>query len=206
MYTTVSEEEVNLFNPSARIIVVGSSNSGKSTLVSKIIKKYRSYFNRVILIGAELPDKETLNVERDDSFNPFNEDLVGNTLLVFDDITFKNDLIKIAADVIVRGRHLNCSIIWCIHNIFTSNKDYRIASINASHFILLRTRDINQVATFGKTFLCKSQISSFVDLYKKEVIKNRYSYLLLDFNKSFDEPLSIRTNIANEGYEKIFEL
>ena len=51
------------------------------------------------------------------------------------------------------------------------------------------------------------KIEGFVKLYRKNVIKKRFGYLMVDYDKDIEEdPLSIRTDVIDEGYEKCFLL
>ena len=92
-YTCVDETEISLFEPSDRIVVAGSSNSGKSYIVSKIIRKYREKFDQVIVIGSDLENVEDLNVTRNDSFIPFNDEENGKILLIYDDIIYSFSIV-----------------------------------------------------------------------------------------------------------------
>ena len=56
-----------------------------------------------------------------------------------------------------------------------------------------------------ENFLTKQKIQPFVELYRKIVSKQKHSYLLVDFTKDFDDPLSIRACVNNESYEKAYE-
>ena len=122
MYTRVSESSLNLFSESNRILISGYSGSGKTTLTSKIIKKYRSSFDRVISIGSSIPDGECLGVERLDDFDPLSEHYGNKILIVWDDILYIPHLLKKAADCFVRGRHFGISNIFLTQNIFHPEK------------------------------------------------------------------------------------
>ena len=67
-------------------------------------------------------------------------------------------------------------------------------------------RDLNQISCFGKTFLTKNQVDTFLILYKKIVLRQKYSYLLIDFTKNSEDALAIRSLVANENYEVVYLL
>ena len=205
MYRCVSNEEINIFNKSARIVIGGRSGAGKSFFVSKLIRKYRSCFDHIIAIGSDLENVNDLNVIRNDDFRPFDNEIDGNILLIYDDIIYEKHLMQDAAKVFVKGRHLNLSAIILVQNLFLDDKNFRIISLNANYFCLMGMRDLNQLTLFAKTFLTKQKIQPFVELYRKIVSKQKHSYLLVDFTKDFDDPLSIRACVNKESYEKAYE-
>ena len=208
MYTSISGDELNIFQKPARVIIAGSSGAGKSYFVSALISKYRQVFTKVIVIGSDLENCNNLNITRDDSYDPLNDDENGNSpkLIIFDDIIYNKSHMKLAAECFIRGRHKNISLLFLTQNIFLSDKDYRIIALNATHVGLFRSRDLRQIQYFGKTFLCDNQISEFIKLYKKKIVNIQYGYLFIDFTKSCDSPLMIRSNVTGNEYEHAFLL
>lgn len=206
---TVSSDELSLFENTSRILIGGVSGSGKSYFVSSLLHKVRDKFDRVIVIGSDLENVETLNISRNDSFNPFEEEKSNttHTLLIFDDVIFDNAIIRLAGNVFTRGRHYGISSIFLTQNIFLSDKYYRAISLNATHVILFRTRDVNQIKYFGKTFLKDTEINPFIVLYKKIVLQKQFGYLCIDFKTRIDK-LRFRTNLLLEEGEfvKAFQL
>ena len=114
MYSSVTEEELDIFSQPARILVAGASNSGKSFFVSRLVNKYYSKFNRIVIIGANLENVDGLNIIRDDQYNPLTEsDAIEQSLVIFDDVIFNPCKIKIAAESFTCGLHKNMSFILC---------------------------------------------------------------------------------------------
>ena len=66
IYTSVSEEELDIFSQPARILVAGASKSGKSFFVSRPVNKHYSELNRIVIIGANLENVNGLNIIRED--------------------------------------------------------------------------------------------------------------------------------------------
>ena len=113
----------------------------------------------------------------------------------------------LAADIFIRGRHLNTSIILISQCIYYNDQNYRICMLNSSHCLLFKSRSIKTVKLFARSFLDDKKIENFVKLYRKNVIKKRFGYLLVDYDKDIEEDsLSIRTDIIDKGYEKCFLL
>jgi len=201
-YTSISSTELDIFHQPARLLISGFSGSGKTFLVTRLIEKYRERFSRIIVVGSDLDHSGGLNIERCDNFNPLiDNEINGHILIIYDDVLYNKKIIETAAEVFIRGRHLNISSIFLTQNIFFSNKHFRIISINTTHVILLRSRDIKQVKCFASSFLTDVQIESFIRLYKKWVMREKFKYVLIDFTKDIDSPLAIRKNIVNEDYE-----
>ena len=208
MYASISDSELNLFTQPARILIAGYSGGGKSVLASKLIRKYRSAFDKVVIIGSTLENCSDLNIVRNDNYNPLSEAIEGeNSLIVFDDIIYDKSAMKIAQECFIKGRHKQISCLFLSQNLFLQDKGFRIIGLNCTHTILCRSRDINQIVLFGRSFLQREYIQSFVEVYKRTVLKKQYGYILIDFTKNFDTPQSIRTNIFNETlFETAFEL
>ena len=113
MNTSISDSELNLFAQPARILIAGYSGGGKSVLASKLIGKYRSVFDKVVIIGSTLENSSDLNIVRDDTFNPLTEAIEGeNSLIVFDDIIFDKSAMKIAQECFIKGRHKQISCLF----------------------------------------------------------------------------------------------
>ena len=72
-YEKISQCDINIFYKPARILIAGFSGSGKSTFVVNLLRKYRSSFNKVFVLGADLENVQDLNIQRNDEFNPFIE-------------------------------------------------------------------------------------------------------------------------------------
>ena len=77
MYTPIHAVDVDIFNLPARLLISGCSGSGKSFFISRLLRKYRSYFTQIIVIGSNLENCEDLQIKRDDTFNPLVDDFDG---------------------------------------------------------------------------------------------------------------------------------
>ena len=205
-YGVISEEELDIFNKPARLLISGFSGSGKSSFVCALIKKYRDRFQRVIVLGSDLENSTELDVEFDSEFNPFQEFLKGNTLLIFDDVIYNKKLLTLAGEVFIRGRHLNVSSIVVTQNLFLSDKNFRQISLNTTHIVIFKHRDEKQIVCFARSFLSDSKLKQFHLLYKKVVAKKKHQYLLVDFTTDIDSAVAIRTNVLGDGYERAFLL
>ena len=207
MHTHIDGELLNLFREPARILFAGNSGSGKTTLVSNILRQYRSEFDEVVIIGADLPNSADLHITRNDSYNPLTDSIKGSkTLAIFDDIIFEPRTMKIAAESFVRARHLGVSLFFLSQNLYLQSKEFRVIGLNVTHVFLLRCRDTKQIYLYGKSFLQDRQVPFFVELFKRVVLKTKYSHLLIDFTADCDSPLMLRSHIASGTSERAYEL
>jgi len=204
---SIHDEELDIFNTPARVLVAGYSGSGKSYFVSRLIRKYREKFGRVIVVGSDVENCQDLNITRNDNFNPLidddeDDDISDNSnkaiLVVYDDVIYNKKILETAAEVFIRGRHKNISSIFITQNLFLNNNHYRQIALNVSHIVLLRTRNLSQISCFSKSFLTNSQVSDFVKVYRRHVMREKFKYLMIDFTKDVESPLAIRKNILGE--------
>ena len=191
-------EQVEFFHTPSRFLIAGLSGSGKSFFTSQLINKYKSKFNKIVVLGSDLENIEGVEIERNDCFDPFSEELEGNTLIVFDDIIFQTKLVKLASEIFIRGRHLKISALFLTQNLFLSDKFFRLISLNSTHVVLFKVRDLKQISYFAKTFLKDTEVDSFISIYKKTVLKEDFNHLLIDFSKPLNSKLRIRSRIFNK--------
>ena len=209
-------EVTNLFYSPCRIIVAGYSNSGKTQLTQKIIEEYHENFHTVLYCGV---DDHPLNrhpiishkfkISRE-ILNPFeytdNSIINKGLLFVLDDCFIEASDNKFVTQAFTAGRHSKISVIFITQNIFHSGKFSRSISLNCSHYILMRTRDIGQIEVIGRQLFGRKKTSDFAEIYKRALSYNKFGYLLVDFGPNTPEELQLRTNIVRETvYQVIFQ-
>ena len=158
----VTEEELNLFQTPARFIVAGFSGSGKTNLVTKIVTKYHNTFEKIIVCGvprhplqlqSSIANKVTVHNNIVDPFGDDDDDNISfnkQTLFILDDIFIDAVQSKHVVDAFTKGRHANITTILITQNLFFSGKYARNISLNATHYLLLRQRDLNQIECLGR--------------------------------------------------------
>lgn len=203
-------EILNLFAVPARIIIAGFSNSGKSVLCQNIIEMYEANFHCILYCGVSehpLESHHTISTKLKVSkeiLNPFDYTERGveggskGLLFVLDDCFLEASDNKFVTQAFTAGRHSNISVIFITQNVFHSGKFSRSISLNCSHYILMKNRDIGQIETLGRQLFGRRRGVEFSDIYKKALTHNRYGYLLVDFAPSTPELLQLRTNILGE--------
>ena len=203
----------DIFNVPARIIIAGYSNSAKSALCSRIIEKYHAKFKQILYCGVDshpLQDNEEIGSKltvSSEILNPFeyvfhNE----NLLFILDDCFLEAVENKNVVDAFTKGRHKNISTIFITQNMFFTGKHSRNISLNCSHYLLLRNRDMGQIETLGRQLYGKGKGNDFLAIYKKALSVNNYGYLLVDLASTTPDSLQLRTNITGETpYEIVYQ-
>ena len=212
----IDGEALDIFNRPARIIVSGASDTGKSFLVDKLILKYHLKFKVIIICGVtshplqDNPDISSKLVISKDIVDPLNykSESGDNILIVLDDLYKTVSESELICDLFTRGRHNNVSLIYITQNIFSQGKYSRDISLNASHIILLRVRDISQIKTIARQIFGSGKpTNEFASIYQELVSNKRYGYILLDLAPYGPSQLRVRTNIVGEeAYETAIEL
>ena len=120
-----TEDDINIFREPARIIVAGFSNSGKTVLVSKLIKKYSTHFSKIVICGVSrhpLQDDTTIAPKvlvYKDIVDPLEDtNPLDKILLVLDDMYLKAMTSQTVVDAFIKGRHSNLSVIMITQNLF----------------------------------------------------------------------------------------
>lgn len=207
----ISEEEVDLSCEQFRIVISAPSASGKTTLAKNIILKYGHKYSRIIICGVpdlniNLPNQQCIEFYNDEVFDPFKDPDINTTngkktLICFDDLMLDKSYEKIIANCFVRGRHIGLSSLFLTHNLFHNGPFFRLINLNSSGLVIFKSRDLRQIKYVASTFLPKEKVDTFMKIYSKYVSNVKYGYIYIDFLKSFESPLFIRTNIANENFE-----
>lgn len=206
----ITEDQLNIFSKPARILIGGYSSSGKTFFTLQLLEKYGSLFDNVIICGlepSELKSKHSNISFKTGLYDPFiDDDLQGKTLMIVDDLMDNKHYLKVVAKVFSKGRHKKISCIFISQNLYLQDQSYRTISLNASHFVLFKCRDISQISHFARTFIEKEKQSNFISCYRKHVLEKDYGYIIIDFDKKHNSPLLIRTDLFSDNFELCIKL
>ena len=205
----VLAEDLDLFKTNSRIICAGSSNSGKSYLINSLILENESKFNKIIITGqphdilkkSKILETKIVTYDYFPSIQEINEfGEKGHKLVLLDDtyVTAFSD--KNVLSYYTHARHSNISCILISQNLFyTRGKFSKDITLNCSHLILLRMRDISQLSHLSRQIYGKGYSSKIPDVYKFIVKHYRYPHLLIDVSGTIDEKLELRSNIIHNS-------
>lgn len=182
-----------LKSPSSTI-VVGSSQSGKTSLVRKMIKsdiygrplkkiKWCYSFSQPWFL--EEPDIEFVQ--------GLPETYENTDLVVLDDLQSKLNE-KVAELFMVVCHHRNVNVILLLQNLYPRCKAMRDISLNAQYIILFKNaRDMSQINCFSRQLYPRN--SRFViDAYIKATA-GPYKYLVVDIHPRTEEDFRLRDTL-----------
>ena len=199
--------DVDIFYFNARIIIAGASFTGKSQLCYDIVMKYSNKFSSIILTQTKtkslLEDEVTLQnklliFSKIPSIPELSE-ISGRKLIIFDDnynTALQNES---TLNMFTYGRHYDLSIILNCQNLFSNNKYSRDVSLNATHFILMKQRDLNQIDVLARQLFGKSDSKKVVSVYKYIQKKYKFGHLLIDISQLSSENIELRSNIVHKN-------
>ena len=205
--SNISLNDVDIFNFHSRIIISGSSFSGKTQLSHDIVLKYCDKFDKIILTQShtdsllenEITLKKKLLIFQKIPSIPEISEYSGHKLVIFDD-NYKTALQNESTlNMFTHGRHYNISVILICQNLFSNSKYSRDISLNATHFILLKQRDLNQIEFLGRQIFGKSESKKLVSVYKYIQKKYKFGHLLIDISQTTFEDIEFRSNIVHKN-------
>jgi len=207
-YPCFKSDTLNLTAHPARVIIAGVTNSGKTYLTSKIVMHYQEQFDYIIICGSDSHplEKETslsgkLVVSKDIIDPTEHKTNPGDRILyILDDCFIEAASNQIVSNAFTKGRHENVSVILVVQNVFMNGKHSRNISLNTSHFILLKQRDLGQIECLGRQIYEEDDGIRFLELYKRSVLSTPRSYLLVDLGCETPEKLQFRSNILCEYF------
>ena len=185
----------------SNIMVIGSTNTGKTTMILKIIKEQviEPMPTKIFyLYGAKQSFMDTWNK---DSSNPkiefvegLNLDVVDSykdsKLLIIDDLMMEQNK-DLSQHFIAGSHHKQTTTIYVTHSIFLNNENYRLISNNCQYIILMKNkRNYSQVVRLARQVL-GAEYNRVVEAYK---YTKSYEFVLLSFHPKVPEELLVITD------------
>lgn len=212
----IPRENIDIFKDPARVIITGVSNGGKTAICVNLIKKYKQKFESIII--ANSPNyNEFENIEEIQhklhiinyipSLAEINENYgSGAKIIILDDNFYESLNDKNVLSYFIHGRHSQLSVLLVTHNIFYSKGKYtREITLNASHIILMKLRDLNQISILANQIFGKS--NKVLETYKYIQSKYRFGHLLIDLSINSSKQTELRSHIvpSNESnFETVY--
>ena len=129
------------------------------------------------------------------NINDYNPNKENKILIVFDDMIAdminNKKLNSIVAELFIRGRKLNISLVFITQSYFKVPKDVRL---NTTHFFIMKIpnkRELQQIAIGHSSNI---NTTDFIKIYNKCTDKP-YSFLVNDTTLSSDDPLRFGKNL-----------
>jgi len=181
----------------ARILIVGSSGSGKTQTLMNIIKIFNNTFMNIVICtkNADEPLYNWLktkikidqlqifegieNIPDLDSFNKKE-----NNLIVFDDLIL-DDLKKISG-YFIRARKLNISCIFISQSYYSQNKDFKIIRRNINYLIIKKVSSVKELNLISREYSISLDKNQFIKLYD-DITSKFESFLMIDCDASDDK-------------------
>lgn len=173
-----------------RLLLVGSSGSGKTNTLLELIRRMNDTFEQIIIcckakceplyefLASKLPIQFFENGDIP-NINDF-KDGRKQTLIVFDDLVLMKDQSKIA-EYFIRSRKYNMSCIYLSQSYYKTPKVIRI---NINYLILKKlpsTRDLKMVLNENSIGL---NLKELTHIYQSIISNNKFDFLLFDLDKS----------------------
>ena len=205
-----------------RILIVGGSGSGKTNALLNLIDnqpdidkiylyakdpyedKYQFLINKRESTGLKHFNDSKAFIEYSNDMhdvykntNHYNPNKENKILIIFDDMTAdminNKKLNSVVAELFIRGRKLNISLVFITQSYFKVPKDVRL---NTTHFFNMKItnkRELQQIAINRSSDI---NTKDFINIYKKCTDKP-YSFLVNDTTLASDDPLGFRKNLHN---------
>lgn len=189
------------FYATSNILVIGASQSGKTTAVLKIIqqKLIHPMPKKIFyLYGARQPFMSQWNIDNPKQKIEFveglNLDVVDRykeqKLLIIDDLILELNK-DLAQHFIAGSHHKGVTTIFITHSIYLNNELYRLISNNTQYILLFKNkRNYAQVATLARQILGSGH-ASLTEAYK---YIGPYEFVLLSFHQRIPDELLVTTN------------
>lgn len=209
--------ELRLHHP-FRMIVSGSSGTGKSTFVRQFLKDYRNTTDirdsvlRVLYYhGAEqqiFNEKIAKNVDvvYNFGYSERHEDDKPHILIIDDLMSEMGDDPRLSALFTKVSHHQNLSVIFLTQNLFHKGKEMRTVSLNAQVIVAMNNpRDRQQLMTLGRQIYPGS--SNFFNAVLTAALAEPFSHLMIDLSPQCPDSkrLKQRTEIKGTRGFLIFE-
>lgn len=194
-----------VFRPNFNCIISGPTQSGKSTLVRKILQNVDTMFEPKIDQILWCYDQYQPLYDTISSKVTFHEGIPdmsnfkssGHTLLILDDLmeecASNSTISKLFS---VHSHHKNLSVFYITQTLFPRGQASRTLSLNTHYFIVFRNpRDQTSFGYLARQMYSSPKSKHLIEAYNDATRSRAHSYLFLDLKQDTDECLRVRTGI-----------
>lgn len=186
------------------ITIAGPSQSGKSTLVEKIVTLRDEIFSekitKVIWYCSYMPFKKLDGVTYLVGLpNDINDRIIPNCLVILDDFMHELSNSSMLTTLMTKAaHHLPLTLIFITQNIFQKSTDTKTRRLNTNYLILFKNpQDKTQVDYLGRQMYPLDK--DFLRMAFDDATKHAYSYLLIDSNQTTEDEIRVRSNITKDS-------
>ena len=211
------------------VLIAGSTSSGKTHLVSQILKHrekliekpvakiiyyYKTWQPLYDVMRSEIP--EIIFKNELDITEPEKSSINKCTVVIFDDVSeamrYGPTAIFILSHFTIFSNHCRYLTIYICQNLYEQTRYQRTLSLNCSYLILFRNlRDSEQIARLAVQVYGKGRAKHFLELYSKIMTGGRrFSYVILNLHPFSPIGQTVYCNIIQDrdfhpdGLERIF--
>ena len=182
-------------------MVIGSTNTGKTTMILRIIKEQliepmpaKIFY----LYGAKQSFMDMWNKDESKPRINFVEGLnleivnsyKGAKLLIIDDLMMEQSK-DLAQHFIAGSHHKQTTTIYVTHSIFLNNENYRLISNNCQYIVLMKNkRNYSQVTRLARQVL-GADYNRVLEAYK---YCKSYEFVILSFHPKVPDELLVITD------------
>lgn len=208
------------FKDPCSILIAGSTGSGKTFLVSKIISQdvfenkpkdiyycyntYQKAFDDMALKNSNINFHHGLPGPEDIEKMCSSSD---HACIILDDLA--KEVMKspdVQNLVTVKSHHCNVSVIIITQNAFEQGRCSRSIALNCHYMILLKNmRDIYQISLLGRQLYGPRKGRGLEEVYA-DCMKEPYGYLIIDLCPTSKDQLRLRTKIFPEEETIVYQL
>jgi len=186
------------------ITIAGPSQSGKTSLVEKIVNLRDEIFtqkiSKVIWYCSYLPHKKIEGVTYLVGLpNDISERIIPNCLVILDDFMQELSKSHMLTTLMTKAvHHLPMTLIYITQNIFQKSGDTKTRRLNTNYLILFKNpQDKTQIDYLGRQMYPNDK--GFLSLVFDDATKHPFSYLLIDSNQTTNDEVRIRSNVTKES-------
>ena len=212
----------NIFNDTERILCFGSSCTGKTYLIEKLIQRYAHRFYKIVICGNRnrlLEFEETKHKTQLYHGNNYDEGIYDplteidsyelnkkkkenlQLLIIYDDLMESLYRSPVVSKLYSKGRHLSISVISIMQSYFPTGKGQNLfpqIKNNSTIQIFTKARSQGEIGLIASRLECgKLARDVFINIFKKIVQDKRYGYLAVMLDVA-DTRLRYCNNINGE--------
>lgn len=194
------------FKSGSTIYISGPSKSGKSTLVTKIVRDRDIMFSDpisdVFWYSAFEPENKITGVTYIQGIPlDISERITPHCLVIIDDYMHELNENKELTNLITKAvHHIPMNLIYITQNLFQSGSQAKTRRINAAYLIMFKNpQDTAQVEYIGRQMYPNDKFF-LVKAFHNATRQFPYTYLLIDSHATTSDYIRIRSNITRSDW------